>query len=467
MKRWASFGLILLLARPMPAQSVTSFDRGTHAFRAVMNRCGLKPLETIQEALANPSQSLIVLVGRLNTFDEQLTDGGLRRYLRQGGAILFATDRPSHGEMWQQLEIAINGNIVMGPPGETQAIYRGELQQCPQLQQPMRLRLRSKLDLLGSMRVATNRPSFLNRRPMQGEDAPGMVPELQTPDDYARLNQARVVAELPTGSTLLGRQQFQVPEGRYLFAMADTLGRGRYAVLADHSLFLNMMMLQTDNDNVAFAVKLTNWLTDNGQRRQVLFVDDGIVRQDFSLNIDYVDPPLPHPDVLGPMVDQLVGSLERDNFFNQGIQRLVPPYRILRTALLALTAMAATGFVARLISRRHRQDRSEYRLPEQLDALAAPMPGEAAPPIQLETAGRELARGALEQWLGESVDVRQPIEVSGNAAWTKRVEAIWRMAAGKARGIRRPAELQRLARELAELQKVIDRGEIRISGASA
>ena len=59
---------------------------------------------------------------------------------------------------------------------------------------------------------------------------------------------------------------------------AQLAGGGRLLVLADHSIFINDMMLQTDNDNIPFAFNVVRWLTDagNGQRRtDVLFYDDG------------------------------------------------------------------------------------------------------------------------------------------------------------------------------------------------
>ena len=458
MKRLA-FLLVMLVPAVAPAQAVSPFDRGSQAFRAVLNRGGLKPLDLVQEALADPSKSMIVLFGKTSVYDRQFADDGLKRFIRRGGAVLFASDQFGRGEMWTQLEIGINGSIIVAPEQDKSSLYRGEYVDCPLLQQPKRLRFRSKLDLLGSLRVATNRPSFLNRMPMSDEESFG--PDLGPP----RLNQARVIAESPAGSLVPNAfQQFIAPEGRYLLAIADTLGKGRYAVCADHSLFLNLMMLQTDNDNIAFAMKLTRWLSDDGKRTQVHFVDDGRVRTDFNLNIDYVDPPLPHPDVLGPMVDQLMGSLERDDFFNQGINKLIPSYRILRMALLALTVLTSGLFLMRLISRRYRADRAVARLPERLLDLATLSTPEIMPtPASISAAARELAQGTLERLLNGSLDARHPPLTTGSGAWVARVRTIWETATDQSRRAGRPADLERLARDLVDLQKAVERGDVRLA----
>ncbi len=463
MKRIATL-LLLVFAGPTLAQQVGPFERGTQAYRAVLNRCGLKPLEMVQEALAEPSHSMIVMFGQIDIYDSQFANNRLKEFIRKGGAVLFATDQPTLGEMWLQLEVSVNGTIVEASPDDTNVIYRDEFIECPILQQPQRLRMQSKLNLLGTLQVATNRPSFLNRLPMPGEPLFGQG--AKPPE----LNQARVIAELPTDChPPFGRVGFQVPQNRFLFAIAASHGQGRYAVLADHSMFLNMMMLQNDNDNIAFAMKLTRWLSNDGMRTRVLFVDDGQVRQDFNLNIDYIDPPLPHPDVLGPMVDQLMGSLERDDLFNRGIQRLMPPFRILRAALLLLTGMAAVFFLVRMTNRRYRMDRAVARLPDRLSDLVTPSAPEVVPtPASVGVAARELARGMLERLLDGPIDTKHPPITTGSGAWVARVRTIWETAIGKAGRITRPAELERLARDLIDLQRAVERGDVRLAmGANA
>src|SRR5262249_7474699 len=98
------------------------------------------------------------------------------------------------------------------------------------------------------LRVATNRPSFLypTRR--------GPLPE-----------GAAVLAEFPRGCYYgrnLGYLQKGAPTNP--FAAAATHGKGRLLLLADHSIFINDMMQQEDNQNVEFAATALNWLKAGG-----------------------------------------------------------------------------------------------------------------------------------------------------------------------------------------------------------
>ena len=109
---------------------------------------------------------------------------------------------------------------------------------------------------------------------------------------------------------------------RLLFAAGGQVGNsnGRILVLADHSVFINDMMLQTDNDNFDLACNALQWLTENGKRNRVLFVDEGTVVANF--NVILKEPPLPPLPGLPPE-DELIrvtqnrlAQLQRENYFN-------------------------------------------------------------------------------------------------------------------------------------------------------
>ena len=54
-------------------------------------------------------------------------------------------------------------------------------------------------------------------------------------------------------------------------------------LIPDHSVFINSMMLQTDNGNSRFAQNAVRWLTNDGTRRRVLFLADGEVIPRFAV----------------------------------------------------------------------------------------------------------------------------------------------------------------------------------------
>src|SRR5581483_8121704 len=81
--------------------------------------------------------------------------------------------------------------------------------------------------LRGLDRVATNRPGYL----VLGNRPPGLMPMARFPGDRD-----------------------------LLFAAGRICGDdGRILVLADHSVFINEMMMQRDNDNVYFAYNCIEW----------------------------------------------------------------------------------------------------------------------------------------------------------------------------------------------------------------
>jgi len=441
---WALVAL-LHLAPVAAGQGLSTADRGTQVFRALLHGMGLKPLATADEALDLPHQTLIIVLGDPRPLDHFFPIGGLRQYIRvMGGALLVATDRPTFGfsprgddgVLLNDLECGVHGYPTYDVQTEPAELYRGHLTDCPLLQPPRRPAYRSELNLLrGLPRVAANRPSFL--RPLRAND------------DV--LNHNRIFAELPEGYWPPRRSS----EPRtYLLGLADTLGEGRYMVLADHSIFINEMLLQLDNDNVAFTVRAINWLTDNGRRDRVLLFDDGVIRGEFDVNLDYIDPPLPHPDVLGPAVDRLWEGLEAERFFDRAIDNLIPRNRLVRYLLLGATVAALAFALYRVTAGRYRPDPTAARLPDEVAGLL----GRAAPPTDLADTARDLARGAMEQMFGPDVDLTRPPP----AAWPRAARGHWELAAGRSAVRMTPARLERLAGDLDALQAAVSRGELRL-----
>src|SRR5262249_30110277 len=115
--------------------------------------------------------------------------------------------------------------------------------------------------------IATNKPSYLMRRS----------------------NRLPFLADLPAGCVFRDptTDLFTVYPDPLPFAAGATVGAkgGRILVLADHSLFINGMMLQEDNGNFQFAYNCLKWLREGpeGKRDRVLFADEGKVVTDFTV----------------------------------------------------------------------------------------------------------------------------------------------------------------------------------------
>lgn len=449
--------LVALLLCPVASHgdSLTPFQKGTQAFRSMLHRLGFQPLGGVDEALGRPAESMIILIGDCNVeINKSLSYGAMRQFIAQGGTILIASDTHSTPLLFEELEIMITGDHVTAPDQVPRGqLYRGSLAECPLAQRSIRPEVVGPINLLGDLKkVATNRPSYLRYRATF--DGPG----------FFSVN--RAFAELPRGCLSQERAyRAELEQKRLILGIAGGYGSGRYIVLANHSIFINSMMLQPDNDNIAFAAKVTNWLSRN-QSRKVLFIENAVIRNDFDINLDHLDPPLPHPDVLGPAVDRLIQQLEDDDFINSMIRRMIPSYRLLRYVLLAVTVYVAAWVMYRITAGRHRAEPGVKRLPDDYREL----PELEKSPASIPEVARALVRSGLDRLVGQLVD-REPAVVAVASAtqgtWDARIRSLWEVASGRHQ-IADATALRRLTSDLTELENAVRLGTIRLtSGGQA
>src|SRR5262249_48445939 len=106
-------------------------------------------------------------------------------------------------------------------------------------------------------------------------------------------------------------------------AVAGEFGAGRVLILADHSVFINAMLWQTNNQNLDFASNCVDWLTEKGRRKEVFFFDEGIPAPSFDIPLKEMPAtPLPPPESLVVAFDQVLAGLERENRFNELISNM-------------------------------------------------------------------------------------------------------------------------------------------------
>src|SRR5262249_3080122 len=84
-----------------------------------------------------------------------------------------------------------------------------------------------------------------------------------------------------------------------IFAVGGTWDAGRVLFLADHSIFINNMMLQADTGNVGFTYNCLDWLSAGGdeRRNRVLLYDGGKLVTDFNVPLVYPTPRMPDDPV--------------------------------------------------------------------------------------------------------------------------------------------------------------------------
>jgi hypothetical protein len=463
---------LILATVPVQAQSPrVPFGQNNHAIRYILGKLELQPLGSTDDigSAVEPGQMAIIVFGEPATLDR--LPGGPRSFVERGGRLLLATDRRTTA-LERDFGITVSGSLLT-IHAQSALAYR-ELTQCPFV---VELKGREPGIFRNLARIATNRPSFLEMTQSLAGRSGALKP-------LARLQDCMV--EHTQGAGWLW------PEPPRVFAAGGVVGKGRILVLADHSVFINDMMLQTDNDNFELALRAIRWLTEPSSPgepapRRVFFVDEGAVVTDFKVPLK--EPPgipVPTADVL----NHLLWGIENDNVFNRLVLNRFSLGQVLSGIVLGLTAallvyggmrmarsargidpnapvaVLATGSAppgAGLIDQRHQTMLAEGKLWEaareiarqNLRALGSQQPGVSQP----ERSHPELGS-----------DASQPPELIGGGGSGRRrhlrnlMLRLWALAyVERPRRLSR-AEFHRVVIEVDELARAAREGTLQLNG---
>jgi hypothetical protein len=374
----------------------------------------LQPLESAQHLGHDPERQLLIVLGDLEILDRLPL--GLDEFVRRGGSALIATDRESQQAVLSESFGIQFVHYPLRVPADSPAAYR-KSRECIVVEGTQ-----AGGSLFQNLtKVATNRPGFI--------EASG--------------SKLQILAEFPKGTHGPIRP-------RFLFAVGGQYGEGRVLFLSDHSVFINAMLLQDDNDNYDFAKSCVRWLTDN-RRREVLFIDEGAIEKSFDVPMS--EPPFPPVESIVQAVDQGLRGLEEEDRFNEILLDVLdqmkaprnrgepaPVEMLLRVGFYVVT-FGLVIFGLGLISQ------SRQRVESEGPAFAACLE-QVSPRLEAdeqrqrwllrdgnywETA-RALARHELEEWFGPEAP-REPtrdLHFSGNwyeRYWVRRrLRYLWRLA---------------------------------------
>jgi hypothetical protein len=427
---------------------------GTQAFRGILHKSGLTPLTSVKELAEDPAHSLLIVLGDTGILDGEirpLVPGGWQQLVRDGAAVLIATDRPfrSRSIIGDEQVAYVTGEQVAAPPGSAYHM----LSACP-IMDPMdstrRTFFRGPLRKDGSRdvlkHVATNRPSWVDPRRFR----------------------------LGGGLTPLAVIDDQAGPVRYVGGYTER-GDGRLLILADHSVFINAMMIPRDTDNFDFAFNCIAWLAEEGPKRsRVLFVEDGRIQDKFDTPLAVPVPPLPPLDALVPPINHLLMGLQNDksrpNFFNRILVREAEAHALWLALLTALLVgvVALYGYFWLARSRY----RGEWGLPSLQKSLQpAVQQHEPAPTLLQQRHQAQLAAGNL--WEAAHVLVRlelpelatQRSMVKASGSWWQRwwmqrqVERLRRLAGGRPMCVS-PREFARLPGEIRAVKTALASGAV-------
>jgi hypothetical protein len=278
------------VAAQEPLRVPVPFD-GTEAFGHILHSFDLKPVAQIDNAfLLVPEKTLLVVFGELGDFEKWKTSlGNLKTYRDEGGAILLASDYPARMELPP-------GNLVIGGTkvkATGASKYKEELPECPVVKlwtdrlHPLFKDLHKGL--------ATNCPSFVRANGLD------LLRLADFSEDCVQIRQG--AQNLPPGVAYI------------VGSPKDARAAGRTVVLAGQGIFLNGMLIQTDNDNFSFAWNTIEWLTQgpSGRREHCLFIDNGNVVDNFALPLSKFGG-MPVPPI--QVINRVIRGLEDENVFN-------------------------------------------------------------------------------------------------------------------------------------------------------
>jgi hypothetical protein len=459
----AGLAFFLLLANPASAQTArVPFEQGTHAFRFILNNLELRPLTDLNQLQEEAEKSILIVFGETQVLDA-IPEGGLKAFLDKGGAVMVATDRADVQEWENVLQIGLRGYFVHAPRRSASAYKENEA--CPFIF-PLPV---ENIDVFRNLsKVASNRPIYIVNHSA----------DLKTiavfPDDcYIKV----AGEEIQLKSTQPRRRPAA-------FAAGGNFGKGRVLVLSDHSVFINEMMIQTDNDNFDFAYQCVDWLRGEGEtkRTQVLLLDEGETITNFDVPV--TDVPVPPIGV----INQMLVKMEQENLFNKIVlgENLTERFpNILRGLVVALTTALAGFGCYRFLLARHVVDPKEPLF----SAKVAKQAPDVALTVQRHSAmvkadnfweaAHHLARdwflanlpGSLPEPKTSSgkkglPKSNQPAILEGvtvdagwwrRRSWMKKLKGIWHIATGPPRRLPAP-EFARFVTELEEVKAALARG---------
>jgi hypothetical protein len=468
---------------PQPQSTTYSFAYGTHVFRRMLFDQGLRPLTDFEQLHKNAPDAILVVLGKTGCLHRTNLPEGLTQFLDQGGAVLVATDqRPSSSQARLMLAFAAGvevANAHFVGPDDPDVLYRGK-PFCPILEsvqgsEPDLFR-GPRLEPSARLRVATNTPACLQ------------AAKLYLPDD----REIHKLAWLPAYSVAEG----QKGRGRYqtitlfpprlggeLFAVGGTHGEGRLLVLADHSIFINQMMLPDDTGNVEFTYNCLEWLREGKRRHQVLLVEDDKIRTDLDVPLKQTELPPGAERVVAAYIDDTIARMEQQNTFNRKVWDWLLGHangsseRIARWVVYVLTLLVVAYALYRLVLRgRHR---FETTVPLLAHAAAGHTPAASLLEQRFHAALRdgnlwETAHHLARQWFATLEPLAKtgprPPRVAAHGGWWRRrrlrrtFDRLWRLAHTVVPAPVRPRLFRRLLRELVELKAAFADGTLRLQG---
>jgi hypothetical protein len=330
------------VARAQPARRGGSPPIGqepdTTLFRGLLRYVGFKPIDQAADA-RDDADTLLVLFGSVATHaDDRSATSLANRILRNGGAVLVATDQKTNldGLLGQNARLWISGRPVEADESSRDSCLGG-LRQMPYLAPPPGAPEDLYLARMAQLQhVATNVPSVFDGRP----DVPGWY-------------SARPFGILPPGCRY-GDGRTERVEYRVVGLSITPIDQaGRATVFTDAGIFTNQMLTAKGTDNLAYSFYLAKYLADRPdgtKRTKCLFYENGELRRDFEDLLKTPAPPMPSLEKLQEKLvdtaDRALDELQTRDTLGRAVgdsfPRIAPVLATIAAAFVALVLLRRT-----------------------------------------------------------------------------------------------------------------------------
>lgn len=494
-------------------RAARAYGQQTDAFRRLLFELHFQPLHNFKELHNNPSESVFIMLGNPSCLSKSNFPKGLRDFVEHGGAVLIATDLKPEGDAEDNLKrlagVTVAGEKLLCCNRDANDIYDMS-KYCPFVKSLgvslPRSGSTNPLSMLAAVLGAGGQPAlFRNPHPEQPDlqrvatNAPSRL-KIDGRWLPVGIYQLAVLPSLCQDEDTVNQPDARDPQReKPLFAIGGTVGKGRVIVLADHSLFINRMVLPRDTDNLEFAVNCLHWLRGGistpmealraaslkqlaGQRNKALFWDDGDIRRNFEVPLKKVPikpAPVSEPAIVAA-VDKTLARMEDNDYFNRQILDSMDSLpggrkRVLRYAVYLLTVAAFLFLGYRFLwQSRHRP---EATVPGLAEAISQHEPKRSL----LDQRRRALLRSGnvweivhrLARDYFDSAGVpltgaAPRVEMTHGNRWqrwrlNRRVARLWKLARAGAPRVIPPSALKRWLRELEALKSALQDGKIRLT----
>ncbi|HTI49420.1 MAG TPA: hypothetical protein VL475_00660, partial [Planctomycetaceae bacterium] len=325
--------------QPPAGEPVAVSGDGTEFFRGLLDFRHIKPV-TERELFSLRQEEwddiILIILGdqSVGLNGPRINQYGFLPMASARGGVLIATDAGLRIKSSNFREILSSGDRVSCR--NAQAIHRAE-HECPYIIPFEYNSTKETLQVFkGLKRIATNSPSYLTLDQWGGE--------FQQPLAHFPLNCRYGLQESPLPARSLFAVGGQGPDPNDPFPY-------RLLVMADHSIFINQMLLEPGTDNLELTYRVIDFLQGPNSRKRCVFFENGRLVTHFDdLRQAYAKEhpmPVPHIDparmqaLVADILNQGLDYVEREDIPNRMLDRAIGVPRIARFLLIVGSVLAS------------------------------------------------------------------------------------------------------------------------------